>query len=123
MNVFESIKKGLEETIENEPWNLTDKTKKITYTPSPEPIKIAYQAMTEQAKDGCVTVACPKCMEHPKVSITPGGERTLVLCKCRYIQSGEIYFWLRVDFSFEFSGNHTTNIGKYFFYLSNKLYK
>lgn len=39
-----------------------------------------------------ITVTCPKCGKKPTVTITPRGERTTVLCECRYIRLGEINF-------------------------------
>ncbi|MDE6016058.1 MAG: hypothetical protein K2H41_10235 [Acetatifactor sp.] len=40
-----------------------------------------------------ITVICPKCGKTPKVTITPKGEETRVLCECKYIISGEKNFW------------------------------
>ena len=31
---------------------------------------------------GLITVICPKCQEHPEITTTPRGERTMVTCKC-----------------------------------------
>ena len=68
-------------------------TKKKTFpTISPQSIMLAKQARLEQQKSGYVTVICPKCQKHPKITITSKGERTIVSCPCGYVKNIEINF-------------------------------
>jgi hypothetical protein len=57
---------------------------------SPESRALVHQARLEQVTNGCITVVCPKCQKHPKMTTTPRGERTIISCPCRYILDGEI---------------------------------
>ncbi len=57
-----------------------------------ESIMLARQAQLEQQRYGHVIVTCPKCHQHPKVTLTLRGERLTISCPCRYVLSGEIYF-------------------------------
>jgi hypothetical protein len=59
---------------------------------SEESIMLARQAHLEQQRYGHVIVTCPKCHQHPKVTMTSRGERLTISCPCRYVLSGEIYF-------------------------------
>jgi hypothetical protein len=59
---------------------------------SPQSIMLAKQARLEQLKDGYVTTICPKCNEHPKITTTPKGERTIISCPCGYVKNIEINF-------------------------------
>lgn len=55
-------------------------------------IELAKQARNEYMNDGQVKSVCPKCHEHPKVTVTPDGGRMTIKCPCGYIVDGEIYF-------------------------------
>ena len=70
----------------------TQMEKKAFPTISQESIMLAKQARLEKMKIGCVKVTCPKCQEHPRIFTTSKGERTIIECKCRYIQNAEINF-------------------------------
>lgn len=66
--------------------------KKTSHTISQQSIMLANQARVEQQKNGYVSVSCPKCQEHPKITMTSRGERTIISCKCGYIKNIEINF-------------------------------
>ena len=67
--------------------------KKKTYPViSQESIMLANRARSEQLETGQISVVCPKCQEHPRIFTTSKGERTIIECKCRYIQNAEINF-------------------------------
>lgn len=70
----------------------TQKEKKTFPTASRESSMLAHQARLEQLKNGYVTTICPKCHEHPEITMTSKGERTFIRCPCGYIKSGEINF-------------------------------
>ena len=59
---------------------------------SRQSIMLAKQARLEKQKNGYVSVVCPKCQEHPKITTTLRGERTIIKCKCGYIKNAEINF-------------------------------
>lgn len=59
---------------------------------SHQSILLAKQARQEQQKSGYVSVICPKCQEHPKITMTSRGERTIIKCACGYIRTAEINF-------------------------------
>lgn len=61
-------------------------------TPLSQSSMLAHQARLEQLKNGYVTTICPKCHEHPEITMTSKGERTIIRCPCGYIKSGEINF-------------------------------
>lgn len=68
----------------------------------PDPSMLARKALKEffdnNRDNSKITVICPKCGKPPKVTVTPKGERTTVLCECKYIISGEINFFRRFDY-------------------------
>lgn len=64
--------------------------KNTSYTISQESIMLANQARTELLKNGYVSVICPKCQEHPKITMTSRGERTIISCACGYVKNIEI---------------------------------
>lgn len=70
----------------------TQMEKKAFPTISQESIMLAKQARLEKMKIGCVKVTCPKCQEHPEISSTSKGERTIIRCKCGYVKNIEINF-------------------------------
>ena len=70
----------------------TQNEKRTLPTISQESIMLANQARLEQQRDGYVSVKCPKCNGTPKITTTPGGERTTISCPCGYIINGEINF-------------------------------
>ena len=53
--------------------------------------ELAKQAEREMARDGHVSVVCPRCHGHPVITTSPHGERTYVMCKCLYIYKVEIF--------------------------------
>ena len=71
---------------------VTQMKKGIFPTISPQSIMLAKQARLEQQRDGYIRTVCPKCGKHPKITITLGGERTIISCPCGYIKNGEINF-------------------------------
>lgn len=71
---------------------VTQMERKIFPTISPQSIMLAKQARLEQQKNGYVTVICPKCQEHPEITTTLKGERTIVSCPCGYVKNIEINF-------------------------------
>lgn len=72
---------------------MATQAKKETYpTISPQSISLANQARREWLETGEVKVICPKCHEHPEITMTSRGERTTISCKCRYISNCEINF-------------------------------
>ena len=64
----------------------------ILYQPSEESRILANQARKELEQSSTTSVLCPLCHTHPKLTVTPGGERSKVRCECGYIYSAEIYF-------------------------------
>lgn len=58
----------------------TQKEKKTFPTASRESSMLAHQARLEQLKNGYVTTICPKCHEHPEITMTSKGERTFIRC-------------------------------------------
>ncbi len=60
--------------------------------PSNESNMLAKKARQELETDSTTSVLCPKCQTRPTLTITPGGERSTVRCKCGYIRNTEIYF-------------------------------
>ena len=59
---------------------------------SRQSIMLAKQARLEKQKNGYVSVVCPKCQEHPEITMTSKGERTIVSCPCGYVKNIEINF-------------------------------
>lgn len=70
----------------------TQMTNETLRRPSKESITLAKQARRELERDLTTSVLCPMCKTHPTLTVTPGGERSKVKCKCGYIYSSEIYF-------------------------------
>lgn len=70
---------------------LKDKSNTLQ-TFSPQSIMLANQARLEQLKNGYVSVKCPKCHEHPEITMTSKGERTIISCPCGYVRNIEINF-------------------------------
>ena len=68
------------------------KEKKASPTVSQQSTMLAKQARMEKMENGYVTVVCPKCHEHPKITTTSRGERSIVRCNCGYIIDAEINF-------------------------------
>ncbi len=67
--------------------------KKETFPhPSNESSMLAKKARRELEADSTTLVLCPKCQTRPTLTITPGGERSTVRCKCGYIRNTEINF-------------------------------
>ena len=71
---------------------VTQMEKKTFPTISHQSIMLAKQARLEQQKNGYVSVICPKCQEHPEITMTSNGERTIIRCKCGYVKNVEINF-------------------------------
>ena len=71
---------------------ITQQTKDILQTISTQSIMLANQARLEQLKNGHVSVKCPKCHEHPEITTTAKGERTIISCPCGYVRNIEINF-------------------------------
>ena len=73
-----------------------DTNKNTSQFRDPKSSKLAREALKQfwdnNMDNSKITVICPKCGKPPKVTITPNGERTTVLCECKYIISGEINF-------------------------------
>ena len=76
--------------IDRRPFMDKQVEKKTVYNISQESILLAKKARTELMEKGQITVICPKCQEHPEITTTPRGERTMVTCKCGYIISVDI---------------------------------
>lgn len=68
----------------------TQMEKRISREISPQSILLANQARLEQVRTGIITTKCPECQECPTIITTPGGERTIVACKCGFVRSIEI---------------------------------
>lgn len=65
---------------------------KTDYAVFKQSIMLANQARLEKQENGKVSVICPKCQDHPKITISSHGERTTIRCKCGFVRSGEINF-------------------------------
>jgi hypothetical protein len=65
---------------------------KTAQTISPQSIMLAKQARLEYLRTGQIITICPKCHEHPEITMTPRGERTIISCPCRYVNNIEINF-------------------------------
>lgn len=63
---------------------------KAIKTASRRPAALADRALREYMGNGSVSTVCPKCREHPEIKTTPGGERTVVRCRCGYVKNMEI---------------------------------
>lgn len=70
----------------------TQAKKKTFPVISLESITLAKQARLEQQTKGYIEVKCPRCQEHPEISMSSKGERTIISCKCRYVRNAEINF-------------------------------
>jgi len=70
----------------------TQAKKKTFPTISQQSIMLAKKARLEKQKTGHMTVVCPKCHEHPEITMTSRGERTIISCSCGYIKNIEINF-------------------------------
>ncbi|MBR0236026.1 MAG: hypothetical protein IJQ37_06185 [Clostridia bacterium] len=57
---------------------------------TPESSALANKALGEMMNTGKVSTICPKCLSAPTVTLTEHGQRTVIVCKCRYIYSIEI---------------------------------
>lgn len=68
----------------------TQAEKKTSHSISQQSLLLAKQARMEMMENGCITVICPKCQEHPKITTTLRGERTIVICRCGYIINVDI---------------------------------
>lgn len=71
---------------------VTQKEKETFLTISRQSVMLANQARIEQQENGYVKVICPKCQEHPKITMTSKGERTIISCPCGYVKNIEINF-------------------------------
>ena len=56
------------------------------------PHTLAKKAKKEIKELGFTSVKCPKCGGAPELTMTPGGERTIVTCECGYVHDVEINF-------------------------------
>ena len=68
----------------------TQVEKKTSHNISPQSLLLAKQARMEMMENGYITIICPKCQEHPKITTTSNGERTIVTCRCGYIINVDI---------------------------------
>ena len=71
------------EILNNKKWTLHDWK---------ESRPIALRALMEEDTEGIVSVKCPKCNFPPEVLMTLDGGRTIIRCKCGYVNYLEINF-------------------------------
>lgn len=68
----------------------TQVEKKTSNNISPKSLLLAKQARMEMMENGYIKTTCPKCQEHPRITTTLRGERTIVTCSCGYIINVDI---------------------------------
>ena len=56
------------------------------------PNMLAKRAKSEIRSIGKTMIRCPRCNTQPEITITSGGERTIVTCECGYVHDVDINF-------------------------------